>query len=197
MKRHAPACERNRNPILEVLQDLLPSEGTVLEIAAGTGQHAEFLSGHFPKLKWQPTDRDPTALASIASYQEEAGHPNLQAPTLLDVMKHPWPVDEVDAILCVNMIHISPWESTIALLDGAKAHLKSDGILYLYGPYRMKGTPTSPSNEAFDQSLKSRNPGWGLRSLERVVDEAAQRDLTHVQTLAMPANNLSVILRRQ
>ena len=194
MKQHAPATERNRDPILEVLRRVLPDSGTLLEIAAGTGQHAVYFSRAFPGLTWQPTDPSEDARASIDAWREDEGPANLQRALHLNVMEEGWPVDDVAAILAVNMVHISPWEATIGLLAGARRRLPSGGPLVLYGPYRIDGRPTAPSNEAFDQSLKSRDPRWGLRRLADV--EAAATGFTLEEVVDMPANNVTVIFRR-
>ena len=195
--RHAPATARNREPILDVLRRALPARGLVLEIASGTGEHAAFFAAALPAIEWQPTDADASALDSIAAHREAAGVANLRAPLALDVTSKPWPVGRADAIVCVNMIHISPWRATEALLDGATHVLPAGGTLYLYGPYRVGGAHTAPSNAAFDADLRARNPAWGVRDLEAVAAEAAAREIDVVETVAMPANNLSVILRRR
>ena len=195
--RHAPATARNREPILAVLRRVLPAHGLVLEIASGTGEHAAFFAAALPAIEWQPTDVDPAALDSIAARREAAGIANLRAPLALDVTSEPWPVDRADAIVCINMIHISPWRATEALLDGAAHVLPAGGTLYLYGPVRVGGAHTAPSNAAFDADLRARNPAWGVRDLEAVAAEAAAREIEVVETVAMPANNLSVVLRRR
>lgn len=196
MKRSAPATERNREPILAVLRDILPSVGLVLEVASGTGEHIVHFARHLPALDWQPSDPDPDALTSIEAWSADAGLPNLRPPVILDAAAERWPLDRADAILCINMVHISPWTTTLGLLDGAARLLGPGAPLYLYGPYRRADAATAPSNEAFDASLKSRNPEWGLRSLEDVVREAERRGFILRQVAPMPANNLSVILRR-
>ena len=195
MKQHAPATERNRKPIREVLARELPAEGTVLEIASGTGQHAVAFAQSLPAITWQPTDPDPTSIESIATWRDEAALPNLLAPILLDVTKTPWPVDHADAIVCINMVHISPWESALALFANAGRLLAPGGVLVLYGPYRFDGQFTAPSNADFDRSLRSRDPRWGVRDLRDLV--AAAADFTLVETVAMPANNHSLIFRRK
>jgi SAM-dependent methyltransferase len=196
MKRYAPAAERNRDPIASVLRELLPGSGVVLEIASGTGEHAFHFAELFPNLDWQPSDPDPSALDSIAAWREEAGLANLRAPIELDAASSAWPVESADAILCTNMVHISPWPATLGLLDGAARLLPADAPLILYGPYRRAEVPTAPSNEAFDASLKARNPAWGLRALEEVVSEAQARGLRFDRLYEMPANNLMVAFRR-
>lgn len=196
MKREAPAVQRNRDPILGVLGDVLPNTGTVLEIAAGTGEHAAYFAQRFPGLTWQPTDGDATALASIQAWVDDADAQNLRSPLHLDVRMRPWPVDEVSALIAINMVHISPWESTLALMAGAGEVLEAGGVLYLYGPYKTGGRHTASSNADFDGWLKGRDPAWGVRDLETVIDAAAKAGLTHQTTAGMPANNLSVVFRR-
>jgi SAM-dependent methyltransferase len=194
MKQHAPAALRNREPIREVLARVLPATGTVLEIASGTGEHAVAFATAFPALTWQPSDPDPTARASIAAHRIEAGLPNLAEPLALDVMA-PWPTDRADAIVCINMIHISPWEASLALFEHAGRLLASDALLYLYGPYRFDGQFTAPSNADFDRSLRSRDPRWGVRDLRDLVGAATEFTLAEIA--AMPANNHSLIFRRK
>jgi SAM-dependent methyltransferase len=170
--------------------------GIVLEVASGTGQHCAFFADRFPDLIWRPSDPDPAALASIAAWREAANAPNLHAPLRLDAEADSWPIDRADAILCVNMVHISPWSATLGLLRGAGALLPPGGPLILYGPYRRAGVPTAPSNLAFDASLRSRNPKWGLRDLELVSTEAEARGLRFERLFEMPANNVTVVYRR-
>lgn len=195
MKRHAPATERNREPLAAVLRDVLPARGTVLEIASGTGEHAAYFSRLFPELTWQPSDADYEALNSIEAWGADSDAPNLRPPVVLDAAGT-WPVDAADAILCVNMVHISPWVATEGLMRGAGRILPSGAPLILYGPYRRSGVATAPSNEAFDQSLKARNPDWGLRALEDVTAEAEANGLRLERVVEMPANNLTVVYRR-
>ncbi|MCC6776144.1 MAG: DUF938 domain-containing protein [Hyphomicrobiales bacterium] len=191
------AVARNRDPILAVLRRVLPRTGTVLEIASGTGGHALYFAGAFPSLAWQPTDVDTTALASIAAYRETALLSNLHPPLALDVTAAEWPLQRADAMVAINMIHIAPWSATEGLLAGARRILPPGGILYLYGPYKEADVPTSPSNVAFDASLRARDPRWGLRDLTQVLGLAAAHQLELVERVAMPANNLSVVLRRR
>ncbi|MEA3061817.1 MAG: hypothetical protein QOJ94_1598 [Sphingomonadales bacterium] len=196
MKAHAPAAGRNREPIATALRGVLPDEGVVLEIASGTGQHAVHFARLFPGLVWQPTDRDSEALASIAAWRGEAGLANLLPPLRLDASQADWPVSAADAILCVNMVHISPWEATAGLMRGAGSLLAPGAPLVLYGAYIREGTPTAPSNLAFDESLKARNPGWGLRTLEAVCAEADKNGLAFERLFEMPANNLILVFRK-
>ena len=195
MKRHAPATERNRDPIAAVLREVLPPRGLVLEVASGTGEHVAYFARLFPAIEWQPTDPDPAALTSIEAWLADAALPNLREPVELDAAGT-WPIDQADAILCINMVHISRWAATLGLLAGAGRSLPAGGPLVLYGPYRREGVSTSPSNEAFDQSLRSSDPDWGLRDLEAVIEAAGREQLRLDKVIEMPANNLSVILRR-
>ena len=195
-RRTAPHVARNAVPILEVLRDVLPAEGLVLEIASGSGEHVLAFARGFPNLAWQPSDPDPVALASIEAWRAAEGAPNLLAPLRLDAAAPDWPLERADAILCINMVHISPWSATLGLLDGAARLLASGAPLYLYGAYRRDGVLTAPSNEAFDRSLRERNPDWGVRRLEDVTAEAERRSLALDRVIEMPANNLSVIFRR-
>jgi len=195
MKRSAPATERNRAPIAAVLREVLPERGTLLEIASGTGEHAVYFAGLFPRLLWQPTDPDPEALESIRAWRAEAGPANLLEPLRLDAAEEPWPIASADAILCVNMVHISPWSATEGLMRGAGRLLAPGAPMTLYGPYRRAGVPTAASNEAFDASLRARNPEWGLRDLEVVEAEAARHGLRLERVAEMPANNLTVVFR--
>ncbi|HEX6375964.1 MAG TPA: DUF938 domain-containing protein [Allosphingosinicella sp.] len=196
MRRHAPATERNREPIAAVLREVLPASGTVLEVASGTGEHATFLAGLFPALRWQPSDPDAEAIASIRAWRDEAGLANLLEPLRLDAAAEDWPVAAADAILCVNMVHISPWAATVGLMRGAGRLLAPGAPLILYGPYRRAGVPTAPSNVAFDASLRARDPGWGLRELEAVQAEAAKHGLGRDGLYEMPANNVTAVFRR-
>ena len=196
MKRHAAATERNREPIAAVLRQELPAAGTVLEVASGTGEHAAYLAGLFPALRWQPSDPDAEALASIRAWSEEAGAANLLEPVRLDASAGSWPVTAADAILCVNMVHISPWAATEGLMRGAGRLLAPGAPLILYGPYRRSGVPTAPSNEAFDKSLRARDSRWGLRELEAVAAEAAANGLALDRVEPMPANNLTLVFRK-
>jgi len=195
--RTAPSTARNRDPILSVLKPRLPKSGVVLEIAAGAGEHAVYNAAALPSLQWQPTDPDPDALISIAAWRKHAALPNLLSPLRLDAgTPDSWPVDRADAIVNINMIHISPWAATQGLMTGASRLLPIDGILFLYGPYIEPDIETAPTNLAFDLSLKARNPAWGLRCLDEVTALAAQHRLALSERLAMPANNLALIFRK-
>jgi SAM-dependent methyltransferase len=195
-RRIAPHVARNAAPIIEVLGEVLPATGLVLEVASGSGEHAVHFARAFPELRFQPSDPDPAALRSIDAWRLAEGPENLLQPIQLDAAADPWPVLLADAILCINMVHISPWAATEGLMRGGGRLLTSGAALYLYGPYRQQGVDTAPSNEAFDLSLKSRNPDWGLRYLEDVLVEAGRHGLTLEHVVPMPANNLSVVLRR-
>ncbi len=195
MKRHAPATERNRDPIAAVLREVLPVCGLVLEVASGTGEHAAYFARMFPGLDWQPSDPDPGALNSIEAWVADADLPNLREPVQLDAAGT-WPIDRADAVLCINMVHISPWDATLGLFAGAGRVLAPGERLILYGPYRRRDVPTAPSNEAFDESLKARNPDWGLRDLEDVVAAAERTGLSFDRLFEMPANNVTVVFRR-
>ena len=194
-RRSSPAAQRNRQPILDVLREVLPPSGLVLEVASGTGEHAAYFAAAFPKLVWQPTDPDPAALGSIEAWRAEARLANLLAPLALDAQAREWPIDAADAILCINMVHISPWSATEGLMRGAGRLLPRGAPLVLYGPYRRAGVPTAPSNEAFDESLRSRNLEWGLRDLADVEAEAEARGLALERVYEMPANNLTIVFR--
>ena len=194
VRRHAPATLRNRAPIATILAQLLPDAGRVLEVASGSGEHCAYFAEHFPRLEWQPSDPDPDALASIAAWCE--GLANVRPPIALDAAAAIWPVGHADALLCVNMVHISPWEATLGLMAGAGRLLPQGAPLILYGPYREAGVPTAPSNEEFDQSLRARNSAWGLRLLEEVVAAAEAHGLGFDRRVPMPANNLIVAFRR-
>jgi SAM-dependent methyltransferase len=193
----SPAVARNRDPILAVLRRYLPSRGTVLEIAAGTGEHAAYLAPQFPHLTWQPTDADPDALASIDAHRMAVNAPNLRAPITLDVTAPRWPVERADAVLSINMIHISPWAASEGLMTGATRLLPAGGVLYLYGPYKENGEHTAPSNAAFDASLRARDPAWGVRDIGDVRALADSRGFDFIERVAMPANNLSLVFRRR
>jgi len=195
-KRHAPATLRNRDAIAAVLADWLPATGTALEIASGSGEHAVHFAAAFPHLDWQPSDPDPAGLTSIAAYRAEAGLANLAPPVALDAASADWPVDRADAILCINMVHISPWEATPGLFAGAARLLESGAALILYGPYTEPDVPTAASNLAFDTSLRSRNPAWGLRDTDAVKAAAADAGFVFAERRVMPANNLMLLFRR-
>lgn len=195
-KRHAPATLRNRDAIAAVLADWLPETGTVLEVASGSGEHVVHFAAAFPHLDWQPSDPDPAGLTSIAAYRAEAGLANIAPPLALDASAPEWSVDRADAVLCINMIHISPWEATLGLFAGAARLLAPDAPLILYGPYIEPDVPTAASNLAFDASLRARDPAWGLRDTDAVKRVAAEAGFAFAERRAMPANNLMLLFRR-
>ena len=195
MRLYYPATARNREAILEVLRTRLPSSGTVLEIGSGSGEHVVFFGAALPQLRWQPSDPDPAARASIAAWIEHEGVTNVEPPVELDVMRWPWPIARAEAILCANMIHIAPWEAAEQLLAGAAHVLPPGGPLLLYGPFVIDGR-TAPSNREFDASLRARDSRWGVRELRDVEREAASHGLSLVEIVGMPANNAIVVLRR-
>jgi Protein of unknown function (DUF938) len=196
-KKVAPAVARNRDAILNILQGILPAQGIVLEIASGSGEHIVHFAERFPHLHWQPSDPEPAALASIASWSTEVNLPNIAPPAMLDAHKSDWPIARADAILCINMIHIAPWAATLGLMAGAGRLLSPGALLYLYGPFREEGVPIAPGNADFDASLKSRDPEWGLRWVHEVSEVANARGLILQERIAMPANNLSLIFYKQ
>lgn len=193
---HYTATDRNRDPILEVLRRILPARGLVLEIASGSGEHVVHFARALPGLTFQPSDPEAKALDSIAAWIAHEGVGNVRAPALIDASSQAWPIAAADAILCINMVHISPWRATQGLFAHAGAMLPAGGPIYLYGPYRRRDVETAPSNEAFDVSLKSRNPEWGLRQVEDVAELAAAHGFGPAEIVEMPANNLSVIFRK-
>ncbi|WP_043835478.1 DUF938 domain-containing protein [Muricoccus aerilatus] len=187
-RRHAPAAARNREPILAVLREWLPAEGMVLEVASGTGEHAAHFAAALPQLVFQPSDPDPALLASIDAWAEDAA--NIRPALRLDAAAAEWPVGAVDAMLCINMIHIAPWSAAEGLVRGAAARLSAGAPLILYGPYRRGGAHTAPSNAEFDANLRSRNPAWGVRDLEAVAELAGSEGFGAPELREMPANNL-------
>jgi hypothetical protein len=203
------ACERNRQPMLEVLRRVLPPTGRALEIASGTGQHVAWFARHLPGWVWQPTDLDDRSFASIAAWcfgdepegastDESPALVNVEPPRRLDVLQVPWNVSgRFDAILCANMLHIAPWPCCAALMQGAGRHLADTGVLVTYGPYIVEGEQTAPSNLAFDADLRARDPAWGIRQLGDVVAEAAKAGLALRERVAMPANNLMLVFARE
>lgn len=195
-RRSAPHVARNAGPIAEVLREVLPPRGLVLEVASGTGEHILHFAREFPKLLWQPTDPEPTALRSIEAWRAESGLFNLLPAASLDARAADWPVPEADALLCINMVHISPWSATAGLLRGAGRLLTEGAPLCLYGPYRRAGVETAQGNEAFDESLKARDPEWGLRALEDVAALAETHGLRLERVVEMPANNISAVFRK-
>lgn len=196
MRREAPAAQRNRQPILDVLKPRLPPHGLVLEIASGSGEHVVHYAAALPALDFQPSDPDAEARASIDDWVRTLGLGNVRPALAIDVTVKRWPVDRADAILCANMIHIAPWAASVGLISGAARMLGAGGVLFLYGPYRRGGRHTAPSNDAFDQDLRRRNPAWGVRDLEAVAGLAAEQGFSPPEVVEMPANNLSLIFKR-
>jgi len=197
VKRHAPATERNRLPIADILERELPADGTVLEVASGSGEHAVFFASRFRQLLWQPSDSDPEALASIMEWRNESGADNLLAPLVLDAASADWRITAANAVLCVNMIHISPWVACEGLFAGANRLLESGAPLILYGPFLEESVETAQSNLAFNESLRRRDPDWGIRDLADVDGLAAQNAFTPATRYTMPANNLLLVYRHE
>jgi len=195
LRRSAPAALRNRAHIAEVLRQWLPDRGLVLEIASGTGEHVVYFAHQLPALEWQPSDIHPDALASIGAWIAASAVHNVRPPVELDASKSDWPLDEAAAVLSINMVHISPWESALGLLDGAARILPQGAPLILYGPWFTEAIETAPSNLAFDAELKARDPRWGVRTVETFAAAALERGLVLEETRAMPANNLMLLLR--
>jgi hypothetical protein len=195
-RQYAPATARNRDFILDVLRDVLPTTGVILEIASGSGEHVVHFARNLPSLVFQPSDPEPDALLSVAAWMKAAEVANVRAPIVLDASRSPWPIASADGIICINMVHISPWDASVGLIRGAAAILPPGSPLYLYGPYKRKGFATAPSNEAFDRNLRDRNPIWGLRDLEAIAAIAQSAGFTIPDITEMPANNLSIVFRR-
>mgnify|MGYP006268860149 FL=1 len=195
-RRYAPSVARNKDAIAAVLARYLPTSGLVLEIASGSGEHAVHFASSFPTLVFQPTDPSEEAMASIAAWRQETALPNMRAPLALDVTAASWPINHADAVTCINMIHIAPWEATLGLMAGAARIIPPGGLLFLYGPYKREGAHTAPSNAEFDASLRERDARWGVRDLEAVTNAAGAAGFAAPLVEAMPANNLSLIFRR-
>lgn len=196
VKRFAPAAERNREAILEVLRGVLPARGLVLEVASGSGQHAVAFAKEFPALEWQPTDADPAAIASIARYRFDAGLPNLKPPLSLDAAGESWPLAHADAVVCINMLHISPWAASVGLFRGAARLLAPGTPLVLYGPFVVDGSFVAESNVAFDAELRERDPRWGLREVREVERAASEAGFSLEALVPRPANNHVLVFRR-
>ncbi len=204
--QYAPATQRNREAILEVLLQVLPPSGTILEIASGTGEHAIFFAPRLSPRKWLPSDPNPQARSSIAAWSASYPSANLYPPIDLNAITPIWPVEKdiyrdqlnnspITGIVNINMIHISPWSATLGLMKGASRILPKGGILYLYEPFMKDGKHTAPSNEAFDQTLRAQNSEWGVRDLDDVVSIANKYGFTMLESYQMPANNLSVVFQ--
>ena len=193
---HAAATERNREPIRQVLERVLPPAGLVLEIASGTGQHAAFFARAFPALRWQPSDVAPAHLESIRAWSAAAGADNIAPPVVLDVERQPWPIAAADAILSINMLHIAPWSAAEALFQGAARLLPPGGVLYLYGPFKRGGQHTAESNQRFDDRLRAEDPRWGVRALDDVERLGSDAGFGLPEVVPMPANNFSLVFRK-
>lgn len=196
MKQYAPSAARNIGPIGDILADWLPASGMVLEIASGTGEHGLAFARRFSGLTWQPTDVDEAACASIAAWQASEGSANFLPPLALDAASADWPVERADAVLSINMVHISPWSAALGLMAGAARILPAKAPLIFYGPYREANMALAPGNAAFDASLKARNPAWGLRDLDVMKAAAAEQGLAFHEKRVMPANNLMMQFRK-
>ena len=196
-----PATGRNQEVILDVLKDALPNSGTVLEVASGSGQHITYFAQQIPQLKWQPSDPEAAARTSIDAWRNELGVTDMvHTPIDLDARVDIWSlghIKDLNAIMSINMIHISAWESCLGLLRNASRVLPAGGVLYLYGPFKVGGVHTAQSNAEFDLSLQSRDPAWGVRNLDDVAEEALKQDFQLMKTVRMPANNLSVIFHKK
>lgn len=193
---HAPATQRNRQSILEVLSRVLPGSGLVLELASGTGEHAVWFAQHLRPLVWQPSDPDPEMRRSIAAHAAFAEVRALEPPLDLDVTRRPWPVERADAVVCINLLHIAPWTATEGVIAGSAEVLPANGVLYVYGPFKRDGRHTAESNVRFDESLRATDPAWGVRDVADVAAEAEARSLVLEEVVEMPANNLSLVFRR-
>ena len=193
---YAPSFQRNGAVIRDALRTLLPRQGLVLEIASGSGEHVTLFAEALHALTFQPSDPTSDARESVDAWAETLGLKNVRPAIALDVTDDAWSVARADAVLCINMIHIAPWAATLGLLRGASRILSKGAPLMLYGPFRREDGPTAASNEAFDADLKSRDPAWGLRTLELVAQEAAREGFGPPDIEAMPANNLLVSFRR-
>jgi hypothetical protein len=195
-RRYAPATARNRDPLLQVLKSLLPRTGTILEIASGTGEHACYFAPVFGEAIWQPTDTDESAMASINAHRQADAPANLAPPLHLDVMQAEWPVSAADAVLCVNMVHISPWACCENLFRGCANVLSPGAPLVLYGPFKREGAHTAPSNAEFDQTLRRQNAEWGIRDMGEIAEAGKIRGLALEDPIAMPSNNFCLVLRQ-
>jgi hypothetical protein len=195
-RQYAPATLRNRDFILDVLREVLPMQGVILEVASGSGEHVVHFARNFPSLEFQPSDREQAALLSIDAWVKVSRTPNVGAPIVLDVSQPFWPIASANGIICINMVHISPWEATLGLIKGAAAILPRTAPLYLYGPYTRERFATTASNQAFDRSLRDRDATWGLRDLDEVAAIAQSAGFSRPAITEMPANNLSVVFHR-
>ena len=195
LRETAPSAERNKQPILGVLARVLPPRGLVLEIGSGTGQHVAAFAKALPALTFQPTEMDVSRHRSIMAWATADKLTNVLPPLAFDITRRPWPIERVEAVVCINVIHISPWQATLALMAGARRVLPVGGVLVTYGPYMRGGVHTAPSNEAFDASLRQRNPLWGVRDIDRVAEVANSEGLVLEESVPMPSNNFSLVWR--
>lgn len=192
-RRYAPAAGRNRAPIVEVLRRVLPARGLVLELASGSGEHSLYFAQELPALTFQPSDLEPAALASIDAWRVHRGLPNVLPPLRIDTTEARWPIEHADAVLCINMVHIAPWSAALGMFAGAARLLPPGGVLFMYGPYKIGGVHTAPSNARFDEGLRAQDPSWGVRDLESLQQVAQGHALQLRETVAMPANNFSLV----
>jgi cyclopropane fatty-acyl-phospholipid synthase-like methyltransferase len=195
-RQHAPQADRNKGAIVEVLQRVLPAQGMALEIGSGTGQHILHFARAFPALVWQPTDYDQVSIASIESYRREARLHNLREPLLLEARKRSWGNGMLDAVLAINLIHVTGWSVCEGLFDGARRHLKPDGVLFICGPFKQNGGFDCESNARLDTFLRQKNPDWGLRDLEAIAALGTARGLLSEQVIDMPGHELGVVFRK-
>jgi SAM-dependent methyltransferase len=196
-KQHAPQADRTKGSIVQVLRRVLPERGIVLEIGSGTGQHITHFARAFPTLVWQPSDYDQVAIASIESYRKEAQLSNVREPLLLEARKRTWGHGLLDAVLAINLIHVTSWSVCEGLFDGARRHLRPEGVLFLYGPFKQGGGYASDGNARLDALLRAKNPDWGLRDLEAVAALGSARGLLAEQVVDMPGQSLAVVFRKQ
>jgi cyclopropane fatty-acyl-phospholipid synthase-like methyltransferase len=197
VRQHAPHADRNKGPIVDVLRRVLPDVGIVLEIGSGTGQHITHFAREFPGVEWQPSDYDQVAVASIESYRRESRLPNVREPLLLEVRKRTWGNGLLDAVVAIDLVHVTSWSVCEGLFDGARRHLKPSGVLVMYGPFKQEGGFQAPENATLDAALRAKNPDWGLRDLEAVAALGMARGLLVEQVVDMPANNVAVVFRKQ
>jgi hypothetical protein len=197
VKQHAPQADRSKGPIIDVLRRVLPDRGIALEIGSGTGQHVMHFARAFPTLVWQPSDYDQVAIASIDSYRREAQLCNVREPLLLEVRKRTWGNGLLDAVVAINLIHVTSWSVCEGLFEGARRHLRPDGVLFIYGPFKQDGGFHSDGNARLDAMLRQKNPDWGLRDLEAVAALGTARGILVEQVVDVPGDNLALVLRKQ
>ncbi len=197
VKQHAPQADRSKGPIVELLRRVLPERGMALEIGSGTGQHVMHFAKMFPNLVWQPSDYDQVAIASIESYRRETHLPNVREPLLLEARKRSWGNGVLDAVLAINLIHVTSWSVCEGLFDGARRHLRPNGVLFIYGPFKQNGGFDCSDNARLDAWLREKNPDWGLRDLEAIAALGTARGLLTDQVTDMPGNELGVVFRKQ